>query len=108
MFGVEITDSRCYGCGTSDGTFNKIRYFTCPDNNGLFLSLASVTKQPDWLKLEYHPNRAWIPEAIERITILLPFQQKEVPKNHLRHQHHKTWRLKLLTLTLIHYLMEQE
>ena len=59
-------DSRYYGCGTSDGTFNKIRYFTCPDNNGLFLSLVSVAKQPDWLKLEYHPNRAWIPEAIEK------------------------------------------
>ena len=59
-------DSRYYGCGSSDGAFNKVRYFTCPDYNGLFLSLASVAKQPDWLTLEYHPNRAWIPKAIEK------------------------------------------
>ncbi|KAL5467172.1 hypothetical protein EMCRGX_G031364 [Ephydatia muelleri] len=38
MFGVEITDSRYY----------------------------RLAKQPDWLKLEYCPNRAWIPEAIEK------------------------------------------
>ena len=61
-----LQDSRYYGCGTSDGTFNNIRYFSCPENNGLFLSLASVAKQPDWLKLEYRPKRAWIPEAIEK------------------------------------------
>ena len=50
-------DSRYYGCGTSNGTFNKVRYFTCPDNNGLFLTLASVAKKPEWLKLEYLPKR---------------------------------------------------
>ena len=43
--------------GTSDGTFQGARYFTCPDNNGLFLSLYAVARQPDWLKLQYHPKR---------------------------------------------------
>ena len=59
-------DSRYYGCGSSDGAFNTVRYFTCLDNNGLFFSLASIAKKPDWLKLVYCPNRAWIPEAIEK------------------------------------------
>ena len=54
---ISPQDSRYYGCGTSDGTFNKVKYFSCPDNNGLFLSLASVAKQPDWLNLEYRPRR---------------------------------------------------
>ena len=56
MIHIFPQDSRCYGCGTTYGTFNKVRYFTCPDNNGLLLSLATVAKQPEWLKLEYHPN----------------------------------------------------
>ena len=49
-------DSRYYGCGTTDGTFKGVRYFTCPDKNGLFLSLASVAKKPEWLNLQYHPH----------------------------------------------------
>ena len=53
-----LQDSRYYGCGTTDGTskVKGVRYFTCPDNNGLFLSLASVAKQPDWLKLQNYPK----------------------------------------------------
>ena len=34
-----------------------VRFFSCPYNNGLFLSLASVAKQPEWLKLQYCPKR---------------------------------------------------
>ena len=72
-------DSRCYGCGTSDGTFNKVRYFSCPDNNGLFWSLASVAKQPDWLKLDYHPRRT-IPEGMQKGSNNAPIPAKRSTK----------------------------
>ena len=59
-----IQDPSCYGYGISDGTFKGVRYFTCPDNKGLFLSLASVAKEPEWLKLQYHPRKD-IPQLTE-------------------------------------------
>ena len=67
-------DSRYYRCGTSDGTFNNVRYFSCPDNNGLFLSLASVAKQPDWLRLEYRPKRdvSTVSEGVQKDKNITP------------------------------------
>ena len=100
-------DSRFYRCGTSDGTFNNVRYFTCPDNNGLFLSLASVAKQPDWLKLEYRPKR-YVSTVSEGVQKDKTVADREVVKNHLRHQHQQVWRPIEALLTQINYLMEQE
>eukprot|EP00731_Ephydatia_muelleri_P026538 Em0018g638a len=81
MFGVEITDSRYYGCGTSGGVFNKIRYFSCPDCNGLFLSLASVANQPNWLKLEYRqPKRDIVAEGMQKDSNNGPIPAKRINK----------------------------
>ena len=75
-----LQDARYYGCGTSDGTFNKARYFTCPDNNGLFLSLASVANQPAWLNLEYHPKKPTIPEGMQKGSNNAPIRTKRSTK----------------------------
>ena len=42
-------DSNYYGCGSTDDTLQQTRYFTCPVGNGLFLPLASVAKEQEWL-----------------------------------------------------------
>lgn len=48
MFGVELTDHK--GQGTSDGTFRNHRYFTCPNDSGVFVSLDKLTLREDVLK----------------------------------------------------------
>ena len=75
-------DSRCHGCGTSDGTFHLERIFSCPDNNGLFLSLASVAKQSDWLKLEYRPKRdiPALTEGMQKDDNIAPIPAKRSTK----------------------------
>ena len=74
-------DSRYYGCGTSGGVFNKIRYFSCPDCNGLFLSLASVANQPNWLKLEYRqPKRDIVAEGMQKDSNNGPIPAKRINK----------------------------
>ena len=74
-------DSRYYGCGSSDGTFNKVNYFTCPDNNGLFLSLASVANQPDWLKLDYRqPKRDIVAQGMQKDSNNAPIPAKRINK----------------------------
>ena len=43
-FGVEIMDPHYYGQGTTDGTFQDVRYFICHDGDGLFVSLDKISK----------------------------------------------------------------
>ena len=45
-FGVEILDPHHYGQGTTDGTYQDERYFTCRDGNGLFVSLDKLSVDP--------------------------------------------------------------
>ena len=52
---VHLQDSWYYGWGTSDGTLYGKRYFSCPIDCGLFLSLASVAKEIEWLQLRCTP-----------------------------------------------------
>ncbi|XP_064393270.1 uncharacterized protein LOC135340804 isoform X2 [Halichondria panicea] len=45
-FGVEITDSRYLGKGSSDGFFGRYRYFDCDQDYGLFASLDKLAAKP--------------------------------------------------------------
>lgn len=43
---ILLQDSKKYGCGDSDGTFNSVRLFTCDSNNAVFVNISNVKLIP--------------------------------------------------------------
>ena len=54
-----MQDPQYHGCGDTDGIYEKKRYFSCQDNNGLFLSLAAL-KQP---VTSHRPSQSLLPHS---------------------------------------------